>query len=35
MATEQWRPAGAAVLPAGSEGSDHRALIAQLERVTP
>ncbi|WP_295033485.1 endonuclease/exonuclease/phosphatase family protein [uncultured Microbacterium sp.] len=31
MATEQWRPSGSAVLPAGAGGSDHRALIVQLE----
>lgn len=35
MATAQWRPSGSAVLPAGAGGSDHRALITQLERVTP
>lgn len=35
MATPQWRPSGSAVLPAGSGGSDHRALVTQLERVTP
>lgn len=35
LATDHWRATGSAVLPAGSGGSDHRALIAQLEPVTP
>ena len=35
MATAQWRATGSAVLPAGAGGSDHRALITQLEPVTP
>lgn len=35
MATAQWRSTGSVVLPTGSGGSDHRALIAQLEPVTP
>ncbi|MBS1696917.1 MAG: endonuclease/exonuclease/phosphatase family protein [Actinobacteria bacterium] len=35
MTTAQWRPTGSAVLPADAGGSDHRALITQLERVTP
>ncbi|MBS1905691.1 MAG: endonuclease/exonuclease/phosphatase family protein [Actinobacteria bacterium] len=34
MATAQWRASGSAVLPAGPGGSDHRALITQLERAT-
>lgn len=35
MATGQWRPTGSMILPANPGGSDHRALIAQLERVAP
>ncbi|WP_295013084.1 endonuclease/exonuclease/phosphatase family protein [uncultured Microbacterium sp.] len=35
MATAQWRPSGSEVLPGSPSGSDHRALITQLERVTP
>lgn len=35
MATAQWRPSGSAVLPGSPGGSDHRALITQLERVSP
>ncbi|MDA4894990.1 MULTISPECIES: endonuclease/exonuclease/phosphatase family protein [unclassified Microbacterium] len=34
MATDQWRPSGSQVLPA-TGGSDHRALITQLEPVAP
>ncbi|MBS1673663.1 MAG: endonuclease/exonuclease/phosphatase family protein [Actinobacteria bacterium] len=35
MATAQWRASGSAVLTDGAGSSDHRALVAQLERVTP
>ncbi|MGN7862198.1 endonuclease/exonuclease/phosphatase family protein [Microbacterium sp. 22303] len=35
MATAHWRATGSAVLPAGAGGSDHRALITQLEPATP
>ncbi|GAA5150834.1 hypothetical protein GCM10025768_16410 [Microbacterium pseudoresistens] len=31
MATAQWRAAGSRVLPASGDGSDHRALVVQLE----
>jgi endonuclease/exonuclease/phosphatase (EEP) superfamily protein YafD len=35
MATSQWRASGSEVLPGSAKGSDHRALVTQLERVTP
>ncbi len=35
MATAQWRASGSEVLPGSAHGSDHRALVAQLERVSP
>ncbi|MDQ4214026.1 endonuclease/exonuclease/phosphatase family protein [Microbacterium sp. ASV81] len=33
MATAQWRATGSEVLPSGPGGSDHRALVTQLERI--
>ncbi|MGN8024832.1 endonuclease/exonuclease/phosphatase family protein [Microbacterium sp. 22242] len=35
MATAQWRATGSEVLAGSASGSDHRALVTQLERVAP
>lgn len=35
MASAQWRASGSEVLPGSANGSDHRALVTQLERVSP